>query len=142
MTTVPSQSDLQPAIDRVKRWCDLVKDGNRGGLYSADLRAIVAAVERLPDAEAAGDALNANVTEFGQKLEDAEDLVASLRAELAEARRVIEPFATAAMSFAAYTPNTIILNTPSDDKPNYYLVRKDFDAAAAYLAANPTPEAK
>lgn len=100
-TKVPSEPDLQPAIDRVKARLEAAYPAYRNGtraVDAADLRAIVAAVEDFRDKrEQADELIQARIGASEDAAAIINDyarlqaLVASLRAELAEARRVIEP---------------------------------------------------
>lgn len=152
--TVPSQAALsalpgqtEEAVERVK--ADLAGHGVYLGLYMttkkriADLRAILAAL----DAEKEKVARHQKVSEAQIRAFNIVDderkaalfLVTTLQAKLAEAKRVIEPFGKAAEKIPHHLQDDESLIGIGVAN---YMHTGDLRAAAAWLAANPTPEAK
>lgn len=155
MSDLPASLEvLQGALERVKSgladslngYGDESGHENQAGLVLvgvADLRTLVSEVERLRDANDGLDKAMLGLVQDAMADDRQADLeITALKDRLARAEELLRPFADAAKSFVAHGRNTIILNTPSPELPNHYLLRKDFDEADAFLNAPPIkPEA-
>lgn len=69
-----------------------------------------------------------DVEAANETMAEAAATITALRQRVAELEEALKPFARAAAAFP--DPKRVIVNAPSEDWPNYYLVARDLHRAA------------